>query len=271
MIFAVGALSLALSGRSELYPVALRFKIRSIQLLRCEISSDESAVNDHNLMVILLLCIFEASDSPDISWSIHFCAAFDMLQANVRKGMGKFTPEVLNFVSQFFRLKEALGGTACGKRSKVNKFPMINDAQISPLLGCSFELIDIISTVTDMSAKAQSLQIQSEQLSEADLLRHRLENLKQVLPSDTPLKVLQAPNGVTNTGNNGLDILHKTSLLMHIATKLYLLTSFRFVGARSSCVRDLVSEAIVIVASFSPSFLHPAHLWPIGSQNLGEP
>lgn len=53
-----------------------------------------------------------------------------MLQANVRKGMGKFTPEVLNFVSQFFRLKEALGGTACGKRSKVNKFPMINDAQV---------------------------------------------------------------------------------------------------------------------------------------------
>lgn len=117
--------------------------------------------------------------------------------------------------------------------------------------------------MTDCLLVQQSLQIQSEQLSEADLLRHRLENLKQVLPSDTPLKVLQAPNGVTNTGNNGLDILHKTSLLMHIATKLYLLTSFRFVGARSSCVRDLVSEAIVIVASFSPSFLHPAHLWPM--------
>lgn len=64
MIFAVGALSLALSGRSELYPVALRFKIRSIQLLRCEISSDESAVNDHNLMVILLLCIFEVRTTP---------------------------------------------------------------------------------------------------------------------------------------------------------------------------------------------------------------
>lgn len=109
----------------------------------------------------------------------------------------------------------------------------------------------------------QSLQNWSEQLSEEDLLRHRLENLRQVLPSDTRLKELQAPNGITNTGNNGLDILHKTSLLMHIATKFYLLTSFRFAGVRSSCVRDLVSEAILIVVSLSPRFLHPAHLWPL--------
>lgn len=72
MAFAIGALSLALSGRSELYSVALRYKIQSIQLLRCEISSVESAVNDHNLMAILLLCMFEVRTTPIIEMLLSY-------------------------------------------------------------------------------------------------------------------------------------------------------------------------------------------------------
>jgi hypothetical protein len=59
MVLALGALSLNATGREDLYTVALRHKQRSIQLLRKHIAQAETAVNDQNLIVILMLCVFE--------------------------------------------------------------------------------------------------------------------------------------------------------------------------------------------------------------------
>jgi hypothetical protein len=54
-----------------------------------------------------------------------------MLKANIRTEMFAFSPEVLKFVAQFFIAKEALGGTACGKRGKVKNFTIPRSAEVS--------------------------------------------------------------------------------------------------------------------------------------------
>lgn len=65
MVLALGALSLhaasVAAGRNDhrLYTVALRHKHRSMQLLRRHIAQAETAANDQNLIVILMLCVFE--------------------------------------------------------------------------------------------------------------------------------------------------------------------------------------------------------------------
>jgi hypothetical protein len=60
MVLAIGALALAAKGQQQLYPTALRHKQRSMQLLRKQISTDAfSSATDANVIVILMLCIFE--------------------------------------------------------------------------------------------------------------------------------------------------------------------------------------------------------------------
>lgn len=60
MVLALSALSLAATGQPQYYPSALRHKQRSMRLIREQIASDAvSAANDANVIVILMLSVFE--------------------------------------------------------------------------------------------------------------------------------------------------------------------------------------------------------------------
>ena len=61
MILALSALSLTTAeGKAHFYPMALRHKQRCMQLIREEIASNViAAANNANLIVILMLCMFE--------------------------------------------------------------------------------------------------------------------------------------------------------------------------------------------------------------------
>lgn len=62
MVLALSALSLAATGQAQYYPSALRHKQRSMRLIREQIASDAiSAANDANVIVILMLSVFEVS------------------------------------------------------------------------------------------------------------------------------------------------------------------------------------------------------------------
>lgn len=67
MVLAIGAIALAAKGHHHLYHTALRYKQRSMQLLRKQISADAFAsATDANIIVILMLCIFEVYLAPNI-------------------------------------------------------------------------------------------------------------------------------------------------------------------------------------------------------------
>jgi Fungal specific transcription factor domain len=63
MVLALSALSLtATTQKPHFYPIALRHKQRTMQLIREQIAlNDIGAANNANVIVILMLCIFEAS------------------------------------------------------------------------------------------------------------------------------------------------------------------------------------------------------------------
>jgi hypothetical protein len=68
MVLALSALSLAATGQPQYYPSALRHKQRSMRLIREQIASDAvSAANDANVIVVLMLSVFEVID-PNFGW-----------------------------------------------------------------------------------------------------------------------------------------------------------------------------------------------------------
>ncbi|KAJ6029951.1 fungal-specific transcription factor domain-containing protein [Penicillium canescens] len=270
MVFALGALSLAHTGRNKFLSIALHYKVQTIRLLRHNISHPTSALNDFNLIVVVMLCVFEASDSEDITWSIHLCAAVDMLKANIRTKMFAFSPEVLKFVAQFFIAKEALGGTACGKRGKVKNFTIPRSAEVDPSLGCSLELVDLISQITDLSMTLEFAHACETRDEKMDFLWRRLESLIQYSPPEILLEPSEWLNeeGQHQQGDKAAQnwpgtILHQTSLLMHVVAKLYFLACLRPMNPDQPQVQKLVQDAIALLKPLSPCLLHPAHLWPL--------
>lgn len=69
MVFALGALSLAHTGRNKFHSIALHYKVQSIRLLRHNISHPISALNDFNLIVIVMLCVFDVRPAIPIPHS----------------------------------------------------------------------------------------------------------------------------------------------------------------------------------------------------------
>lgn len=60
--------------------------------------------------------------------------------------------QVIEFVSRFFLVKDALGRSACQKVAKVmHEVPPVDSNEIDPSIGCSYELVNIISRITDMA------------------------------------------------------------------------------------------------------------------------
>lgn len=60
--------------------------------------------------------------------------------------------QVIEFVSRFFLVKDALGRSACRKVAKVmHEVPPVDSNEIDPSIGCSYELVNIISRSTDLA------------------------------------------------------------------------------------------------------------------------
>ncbi|KAL1969319.1 hypothetical protein VTN77DRAFT_9511 [Rasamsonia byssochlamydoides] len=269
MVLALGALSLNAAGRDGLYTIALRHKHRSMQLLRRHIARTETAANDQNLVVILMLCVFEISDNCQLSWSTHLCAALDLMRlATQQGGISMITPEVSSFVSRFFLVKDALGRTACGKRAKIKQLPTVNSGEIDPSIGCSYELIGIISAITDLSremaqadASGLSFTASTAWLEKTAQIEHQLDSLTQYLPSS--ISSSHTSTSSTSSSPSASDILLRTSSLIHTAAKLYYLATLRSIDPYSPTARQLVQDAIEWTRPLSPTHLRSAHLWPL--------
>ncbi|OJJ67795.1 hypothetical protein ASPBRDRAFT_47308 [Aspergillus brasiliensis CBS 101740] len=285
MVFALGALSLAQAGQKKLHSIALHYKIHSIRMLRHALLHSTSIMSDSNMIAILMLSVFEASESEDSTWSIHLCAVFDMINTSSKKEMSSFSPEVLRFVSRFFIVKEAFWGTACGKRGKVKTFPIARTTVIDPHLGCSLELIDIISEITDLSMQSSQFNLSSysqvssppEDLThkfnlwseKKEIIRHRLEHLTQHISSttlpETQSRFSAGPQHHEQCVAPGWleKMLQQTSSLIHVSVRLYFLVCLCTSSPDHPNVQNLLQEAIALLKSPSLYSVHPMLVWPI--------
>ena len=142
---AVGALYLSLNHPSSpvYYLLALHQKQRSLHQLRNDIASLNGASNNHILVSMLMLCLFDVGSSqplilpfthrPQItdncqtSWSTHVSAAASLI---TMKGAEPSDPRLVSFVSKFFATRDVMGRSACGKRAKFRETAWGNPQEV---------------------------------------------------------------------------------------------------------------------------------------------
>ncbi|GAD95054.1 conserved hypothetical protein [Paecilomyces variotii No. 5] len=270
-ILALGALALSARGHENTYITALRHKHRSLRLLRDKIRNVETAVNDYNLIAILILCVFDISDNCQTSWSTHLSAAIDLMR--LQNGDTKapvISPVVSEFVTRYFLVRDALGRSACGKRAVIKELPSSHSDEIDPSIGCSYELIHIISLITDSSrevvASNTSCMGSSDWLAKTDNIDHQLRSLAQRLPpsfSQSPLTTTPSSTAGPQSSLSPSDILLRTSAFIHTAARLYFIATLRPLECSTAQTQQLVTSAIECIRPLSPTFLRTAHLWPL--------
>ncbi|OKL55859.1 hypothetical protein UA08_08879 [Talaromyces atroroseus] len=278
MVLALSALSLtAITGKPHYYPIALRHKQRTMQLIREQIAlNDIAAASNANVIVILMLCMFEISDNCQVSWSIHLSAALDLMRLASRGSsptsvLTKLSPQVIEFVSRFFLVKDALGRTACGKVAKIKHemVPVDSSEHIDPSIGCSYELVGVISRITDLSRDMRNPQIESDAwYAETLELEKHIDTVTQRLPSIYfQLPSVSHPSPETSEPySKYLDettILHNTSLLIQTSATLYFQATLRSLNPHSARARGLIEQIIKYTRQLSPNHLRSAHLWPL--------
>ncbi|KAL3713375.1 hypothetical protein TMatcc_002078 [Talaromyces marneffei ATCC 18224] len=199
MVLALSALSLAATGQTQYYPLALRHKQRSMRLIREQIASNAiSAANDANVIVILMLSVFE----------------------------------------------------------------------IDPSIGCSYELVNIISRITDLARDMRDPAANKRTWhSETRQVEEQLDTLIQLLPP-TYLQHMDALNAEILTppptsSGDPIAILLNTSLLIQTAAKLFFQATLRSLNPQTPQARSLITEIIGYTQQLSPTHLRSAHLWSL--------
>ncbi|KAE8448733.1 hypothetical protein EG329_008948 [Mollisiaceae sp. DMI_Dod_QoI] len=252
-ILAVGALYLSLHqspASVDYYSLALEQKQRTLRQLRVDIASSNEKSNNHVLVSMLMLCLFDITDNCQTSWATHVSAAANLI------GMDKpqsLEPSLVSFVSKFFATRDVMGRSACGARSKFRKIAWDNPEEVDKTAGCSSKLLEIISSITDASRQvAENPIVDSPPLiRRVNAIENQLDELIQLLPTpdlafDHDLETL---------------VLTQTSSLIHNAAKIYFYTALHSALPSTHIVRTLVAEQVDLI-KLMPC-MRSAHLWSV--------
>ncbi|KAL4803800.1 hypothetical protein BDV18DRAFT_153642 [Aspergillus unguis] len=187
-ILALGACALSIDDPAY-SAVGLRLKSQAIRGLRHSLTvsgSTVSSVDRETLVVMMLLCLYELVDHCDQRWIIHLQGAKELIRYRRKQAVLPAPPndEVTSFAERFFAFQDIMGRTACGKEPVFGaEFWQQDEHCIDPWMGCSPEMVSIVSEITELSRKRRQLTLNSDggALSlKASALCGRLEELTQV-------------------------------------------------------------------------------------------
>ncbi|KAL5343582.1 hypothetical protein BJX70DRAFT_385367 [Aspergillus crustosus] len=168
--------------------VGLHLKSEAIRGLRHRLIASGSSTTSSDpeiLVVMLLLCLYELIDRCDERWTIHLKGAKEIIRYRRQQAAlpAPQDTEVTSFAEQFFAFQDIMGRTACGKQPLFGTdYWRHGERNIDPWMGCSPELISILSDITELSQTRRQLASDSERaalsLKAANLCR-QLEELVQ--------------------------------------------------------------------------------------------
>ncbi|OJJ86241.1 Zn(II)2Cys6 transcription factor [Aspergillus glaucus CBS 516.65] len=171
--------------------IALRCKSEALRDLRYTLATKGSltcSTDPEVLVTMMMLCLYEIVDNCDQHWTIHLKGAKELIrlkrqQQGVLSRHGGSQDPVSAFAELFFAFQDVMGRTACGEEVLFgNDYWSENDQNIDLWMGCSPELVSILSSITEMSRTRRQLTSNSARDSftlRAASLEHRLENLVQ--------------------------------------------------------------------------------------------
>lgn len=175
--------------------------LRSLRILFDSFSSqpastNETAAQDSMLLTILLHCNLEIASGSRHEWIAHLKGAksvIDYHQSRARKSSSAFSTATLQFVHEYFSLRDVFSATASPQNSHWSlHVPLTSTSweektHINVDIGLSPELLDIISSTTSLARtkfqlrrqNVSRLEQESQFLSSALALQSRLQNLQQ--------------------------------------------------------------------------------------------
>ncbi|RDW78591.1 Zn(II)2Cys6 transcription factor [Aspergillus mulundensis] len=257
-ILALGACALSLDN-PEYYAVGLRLKSEALRGLRHRLTASGSLVSTSDpeiLVVMMLLCLYELVDHCDQRWIVHLKGAKELIrfrrqQAALPAPQQDDAPEqdeVTSFAERFFAFQDIMGRTACGEQPLFGTdYWQHNERRIDHWMGCSPELVSILSDITELSRTRRRLASKSDKdefSSNAAALNRRLEELVQDVDEDDA--ALQA-----------------IAELKRLAAVLYLHCALNNASPTTPLVVDYVRKILKLVSDMLDAGTYVGLAWPV--------
>ncbi|PVH97578.1 hypothetical protein DM02DRAFT_730495 [Periconia macrospinosa] len=242
-------------GREE---DALKHKVRAIRLLSDSIQSPHQN-KIAQFSTCMMLCVYSVFDSSDTTWNLHLQGAKSVTQAFSEIDRSNPSIAFMMHWLQYHDIFSAYSHSPNPSEKGTKPIPTIvlpestpKNQQIIGLLGCSLELLTLISHIntirhylssTTTTTTSTSQQTRSPILTTLLHLRTRLLTLKQ--------SILVHPG--TTTGPISQPRISLTAELYRIATLLYLFQTITTHFPASTISSSLLTTSLTPSSSSSPS------------------
>ncbi|KAJ5758505.1 hypothetical protein N7520_005661 [Penicillium odoratum] len=241
-IQALGACHLARANPSYA-PLGLRLKSETLRDLRRRLSIEGSltcSADPEVLVIMMMLCLYEIADKCDQQWTIHLKGAKDLIRLRRQRALTPpQTPDtshpVSAFAEHFFAFQDVMGRTACAKEVLFGSdYWRADDHNIDLWMGCSPELVSILSIITDMSRERRHLDSDHDR----DAFNHRAASIEH-----------QLENLIQEVGDDGDDdALASAAEAKRLAALLYLHCGLYGASPTTPVVADYVNQILRLVS-----------------------
>lgn len=234
----------------------LRFKSDTLRDLRRRLmvqGSSACSADPETLVIMMMLCLYEIVDNCDKHWTIHLKGAKEMIklrrqQAALPSTQNRQDP-VSAFAERFFAFQDVMGRTACGEEVLFGSdYWQEHGRSVDPWMGCSHELVSILSSITELSRTRRQLTTGSCYSSfslQAASLGNKLESLEQEI------------------GLDGDETLRSVAELKRLAAVLYLHCALYGASPSTPLVIDHVRKILGIVSDLLVCGSLVGVTWPV--------
>lgn len=232
--------------------IGLLFKSQVLRDLRCRLALQGPAAcsqDPETLVIMMMLCLYEIVDVCDFHWTIHLKGAKELIKVRRRMPLPSQHPpdSVSAFAERFFAFQDVMGRTACGEEVVFGSdYWQESDRNVDLWMGCSPELVSILSSITELSRARRHLSSDVSSSSfymQAASLKHRLQRLTQIVDDD--------------------ETLRSAAELRRLAAVLYLHCALYDASPSTPLVFEYVRRILVIVSDLLDSGSPVNMAWPV--------
>lgn len=267
-----GLLGLAASHRARTDRVhrraALDYTSGALASLRASFSKTtrELSIDPVVLPLMMLLCQIALMEGQDYIWVCHLQGArafisFRRQQALLGHQSTDFPPlkiqsqddRMSNFAERFFAFYDVIGRTACGEEPIFGSdFWSTQEDQVDSWMGCSPQLIRIISTITEISWGLRGLVLSSEERRQLEHRRTQLHTLLQQM----------GPGSRANAFGQDL-ILQQCVELKRLTVEVYLDAALSDTTPLTPSIKQGVRKILCLLAGLLQSGVRTGLTWPL--------
>lgn len=231
--------------------LGLRLKSETLRDLRRRLSYEGSATcctDPEVLLIMMMLCLYEILDKCDEHWTIHLKGAKDLIRLR-RQQADAVSDPVTTFAEHFFAFQDVMGRTACGEEVVFGSdYWKTDDQHIDLWMGCSPELVSILSSITELSRARRQFQSGNSPSMfsvRAASLEHQLEHLVQEI------------------GDGDDEILCSVAEAKRLAALLYLHCALYGASPTTPLVVDYVHQILRLVSDLLERDSMASVMWPV--------